>query len=294
MSERVNCYPLLVTHKYMFGKIKRNYYCLVAGLQDIELDTHKLLLKQEDLKDYLSYELHKDDFALVEKLYLPYDNKNLLNVLKKSEEPFNEKGKFSLELIEEQIKEPTILPEYMIKFIKAFKEKEPFFPEMSSENELTYLFYNEMLKDDNDFIRWWHELQMNLRNILTGLNCRRYSLNPEHHIIGNNEIAESIRKSHAKDFGLSNKLDYAEEIISIGRIEDIHERELAIDKFCWNRLDEHIFFEYFTIERILAFVLKTFMVERWLSIDKEQGREMFKKLIEDLQKSYDLPETFKK
>ncbi len=267
---------------------------MVAGLQDIELDTHKLLLKQEDLKDYLSYELHKDDFALVEKLYLPYDNQNLLNILNKTDEPFNEKGNFSQELIEEQIKEPSVLPEYMIKFIKAFKEKEPLYPEMSSENELTYLFYNEMLTDDNDFIRWWHELQMNVRNILTGLNCRRYSLNPEHHIIGNNEIADSIRKSHAKDFGLSNKLDYAEEVISIGRTEDIQERELAIDKFNWNRLDEHIFFEYFTIERVLAFVLKTFMVERWLSIDKEQGREMFKKLIEELQKSYDLPETFKK
>ncbi len=278
----------------MFGRIKRNYYCLVAGLQDIELDTHKLILGQQDLKDYLRHELHKNDYALVEKLFLPYDNINLLNILQKTEAPFNEKGNLSNEFLEEQIKEPSLLPDYMVKFINAFKEKEPVYPEISSENELTYLFYNEMLSDSNDFIRWWYELQMNIRNILTGLNCRKYNLNPEHHIIGDNEVAEAVRKSHARDFGLASKLDYAEDIINIGKTEDVQERELAIDKFLWNILDEHIFFDYFTVERILAFVLKTFMVERWLLLDKEQGREMFKKLIEELQKSYELPESFKK
>ncbi len=279
---------------FMFWKVRRNYYCLVAGLQDIELDTHKLLFKQQDLKDYLWHELHGEDYALVEKLFLPYDNRNLLNILQKTEEAFDEKGNFSLELLEDQIKEPSVIPGYMTIFINAFKEKEPVYPEMSSENELTYLFYNEMLGDENDFIRWWYELQMNIRNILTGLNCRKYSLNLEHHIIGDNEVAETIRKSHAKDFGLANKLDYAEEIIGVGRTEDMQERELAVDKFLWSSLDDHIFFEYFTIERVLAFVLKTYMVERWLSLDKEHGREMFKKLIEELEKSYELPETFKK
>ena len=267
---------------------------MVAGLQDIGLDTHKLLFKQEGLKDYLRDELHKDDYALVEKLFLPYDNKNVLNILQKTDEPFDEKGNFSLEFLEEQIKDPTALPKYMNSFIKAFKEKEPVFPEMSPENELTYLFYKEMLDDDNDFICWLYELRMNMRNILTAINCRKYSLNIEHHIIGDNEVADTLRKSHAKDFGLLNKLDYAEHVIGWGRLEDIQERELAIDKFLWEYLDENIFFEYFTIERILAFVLKTSIVERWLLLDKEQGREMFRKLIEELKKSYELPETFRK
>ncbi len=267
-------------------RVKRNYYCLVAGLQDIELDTQKLLFKHEDLKEYLRHEIHSDDFALVEKLYLPYDNSNLLNILLKDDKPFNEKGNFSLEIMEEQIKEPSFLPRYMVRFILAFKEKEPLYPELSPENELLTFFYDEMLGDDNQFIRWWYELIMNIRNILAGLNCKKYSLNPEHHIIGKNEVAQSIRKSHAKDLGLGNKLDYSEDILGIGRMDDLQERELAIDKFKWSYLDEFTFFEYFTIERVMAFVLKTYMVERWLSLDKEQGREMFKKLIEELQKSY--------
>ncbi len=278
----------------MFWKVKRNYYYLIAGLQDIELDTNKLFFDGKDLKDYLGDELHKDDFSLVEKLYLPYDNQNLLNIIQKKELPFNHKSNFSQEFIDEEIKEPNMLPQYMADFINAFKEKEPFYPEMSSENELTYLFYNEMLKDENDFIRWWFELEMNIRNILAGINCKKYSLNTEHHIIGSNEVAEAIRKSQTKDFGLSKKLDYAEEIFNLVKIEDVQEREAGIDNFKWKLLDDYIFFEYFSIERALAFVLKTLMVERWLSLDKDKGREMFKKLIEDLEKSYEIPETFKK
>lgn len=270
----------------MFGKVKRNYYCLVAGLQDIELDTHKLHFNQKDLKEYLKEEIHEDEYPLIEKLYLPHDNYNLINLLQKSDKPFNEKGNFSAEELETQIKDQSDLPSYMIRFIEAFTQKDPVYPELSPENELSTLFYEEMLSDDNEFTRWWYEMEMNIRNILAGLNCRKYSLNPEHHVIGDNDVANNIRKSHSKDFALGSLLDYTDKIIEIGRNDDIQNRELAFDKFKWDQLEEYTFFEYFTVERVMAFVLKTSMIERWISIDKEEGREMFKKLIEELKKSY--------
>jgi hypothetical protein len=131
--------------------VKRHYYYLVAGLQDITLDIHKLILDQEAFRETLKTELHKNDYKLVEKLFLPFDNANLLNLLQKNDKPFNEKGNFSRELLEENIKEPDSLPAYMNRFIVAFKNKEPIFTEKSPENELTTLFYDDVLQDRERF-----------------------------------------------------------------------------------------------------------------------------------------------
>lgn len=273
--------------------MKRNYHYLVAGLQDITLDIHKLVQDQLALKEELRNELHPRDYVLVEKLFLPFDNENLLNLLLKNDKEFNEKGNYSRERLEENIKEPSDLPEYMMRFIAAYKNKDPFYPDMSPENELTTMFYDEVIPDEkNEFLRDWLQFELNVNNILVALNARKYKVPYENQIIGTGETAEAVRKSHARDFGLGNEIDYMEELTAISRKEDVKEREMAIDDLKWKYLDEAIFFHYFTIERILAFLIKLGMIERWLSIDKDHSNELFKKLLQELQDSYELPETF--
>jgi hypothetical protein len=272
--------------------VKRHYYYLVAGLQDITLDIHKLILDQEAFRETLKTELHKNDYKLVEKLFLPFDNANLLNLLQKNDKPFNEKGNFSRELLEENIKEPDSLPAYMNRFIVAFKNKEPIFTEKSPENELTTLFYDDVLRTENDFLRNWFLFDLTVRNVLTAVTARKYKLDYENQIIGTGERSEAIKKSHSRDFGLGSEIDYLEDLVNMARTEDVQEREKAIDQFKWDYLDEETFFEYFTVERILAYVIKLGMVERWLAMDKDHGNELFKKLLKELQDSYQLPDSF--
>lgn len=274
--------------------MKRNYYYLVAGLQDLSLDIHKLSFNQLAFRNELKEHLHPNDYKLVMLLYLPYDNTNLLTLLTKSDKEFIEKGNFPREQLDENIKEPQDLPQYMMRFIAAFKAKEPVFPDMSPENELTTLFYDEVTKTvSNDFLNDWFQFELNVRNIMSALNARKYKVPYEHQIIGTGEVSDIIRKSHSRDFGLSNELDYMEELIAISAKEDMREREQAIDELKWRYLDEAVFFHYFTIEKILAFVIKLGMIERWLSIDKDHSNELFKKLLKELQASYELPESFK-
>jgi uncharacterized protein YlaN (UPF0358 family) len=272
--------------------VKRNYYCLVAGLQDITIDVHKLQFSQQAFRQELKVELHPDDYEQVEKLFLLHDNANLLNLLLKTGKPFDEKGNFSQEKLEENIKEPHDLPEYMNAFITAFKNKEPLMPDLSPENELTTLFFDQMLKLDNDFLRDWFAFELNLRNIIIALSARKHEIPYEYQIIGTGEISNIIRKSHARDFGLSAEIDFMEDLANIVRNDNVQEREKAIDELRWKYLDEVTFFEYFTIEKVLAFTIKLGMVERWLGIDKDHGNEMFKKLLKELQSSYQLPESF--
>ena len=272
--------------------MKRHYYYLVAGLQDITLDIHKLILDQLAFKNELKTGVHPDDYKLVETIFLPFDNSNLLNLLTKSDKPFIEKGNYDKETLEENIKEPFNLPGYMKRFIMAFKNKEPLFPDLSPENELTTLFYEHVLQEKNDFLREWFRFELNSRNIMSALIARKHNINYENQIIGTDETSDTIRRSHARDFGLGGELDYLEALIDISRHEDIQEKEKAMDTLRWEYLDEVTFFEYFTIEKILSYTIKLGLVERWLAIDKEHGQAMFRKLLEELQASYSLPDTF--
>lgn len=274
--------------------MKRNYYYLVAGLQDISIDVHKLNYDQIAFRDFLKEHLHKKDFSLVEDLFLPYDNDNLLNLLLNKQKPFDPRGNYSQQTLEENIKEPSgELPPYMTRFIKAFVNKEPVFTDMSPENELTTLFYDQMLSHDNGFLRKWYEFNLTLRNVVVAIGARKHEIPYEKQIIGTGEVSEAIRKSNARDFGLGTDIDFLEQVVTIMKQDEVQVREKALDQLKWDYLDEVTFFEYFTVERVLAFTIKLGIVERWLNIDVDHGREMFKTLMKELNASYELPESFK-
>jgi hypothetical protein len=273
--------------------VKRNYYCLVAGLQDITLDIHKLSMGQVEFRNELQTELHPQDYKLLQVLFFPFDNKNLLNIITKKEEEFDERGNFSRDLIEANIKELTgDLPEYMNRFITSFKDNEPVFPSMSPENQLTALFYEHALSLDDEFLMEWFRFNRDLNNLLTALVCRRYDIPYEYQVIGRDEISETIRKSHARDFSLTAEIPYMDDLLNIAKEDDIQQREKAVDQLRWNYLEDVTFFEYFTIDKILAFTLKLGMVERWLALDIDHGTQLFEELLQDLKSSYELPETF--
>jgi hypothetical protein len=269
-----------------------NYYCQVAGLQDIHLDAGKLTHDAVSLREGLKDELQIDDNQLITILFLPFDNANLLALLKKDEKELDPRGNFSRDTLENQIKFPDELPAYMSTFIFNFKQKHRVYSHLSLENELTALFYQEMLKSSNPLIREYFELDLNTRNLYAALNCRKFKLDPESEIIPANELAEKFQFSTARDFGLQNEFPYLEELINYFNIPDSLEREKSIDLFRWKFLDEHTFFNYFTIEKIISHIIKLQMVERWMSLDPTTGKELFSRLVDGLKDGFAMPVGF--
>ena len=60
--------------------IKREYYCLIAGLPDLFFDENKTTVASNVFREELQHQLSPSDYKLVEYLFLPFDNLNLLNV----------------------------------------------------------------------------------------------------------------------------------------------------------------------------------------------------------------------
>ena len=272
--------------------LKRNYYYLIAGFPDILVDQKKLPYPLIELKQELKYHLHPDDYKLVEYLFLQYDNTNFLNILLKKEAEFNPLGNYSEDFFIDEIKEPENLPGYMLKFLEAYREENPLYPKLSLENQLTWLYFDFMLDQKNPFLRDIFSTIRNVKNIFAVYNAREFGFDIENHMIGDYELTEAAKKTTAKDFGLANELSHIDEIIGIHENKDILEQEISIDLLKWKYLNNLNTFNYFTIERILAYVIEFMIVERWLNLDAEKSTQIFKKMLGELENSIQFSKDF--
>jgi hypothetical protein len=272
---------------------KRNYYYLVAGLPDLLPDEGKLRDGFADLRADIMSNLHPDDEKILKILFLKFDNKNLLNLLTKNNKPFDPQGNFSLDFLETEIKEPEKILPYLRNFIINFKSENPSYPESGWENELENYFYGYLLSVKNRFLREWFALELNIGNIITALNCRQHNLPCEHELIGNNFVVSAILRSNARDFGLTQDYPEIEFLLNTWENNNMLEREKTIDLMKWQWIDDQTFFHYFTIEKILGFMLQLSIVERWMSLNSKEGEKMVSELLQKLVKSYELPDDFK-
>ncbi|MGC8866309.1 MAG: DUF2764 family protein [Bacteroidales bacterium] len=272
----------------------RNYYYLVAGLPDLVMEQSKVKSTLQELKTELAHYLHPADFRLVEQLFWPIDHRNVYHLLLKTGEAYQPGGRFSVDELEEEIKNPSRLPSYVATFIKAHKNNEPIWPQLSWEDQLTALYINEMERSSNKFMQHWFTFEKNLRNVLAALTARKFKLDASHFIIGDDEVSRAIARSQSRDFGIHDLFPQVERIIQIFETTQLAEREKSLDVLRWNYLDELNTFHYFTIEVILAFIIKLQIVQRWMALDPKAGMEIFRRLLKDLENSYEFPKEFKK
>ncbi|MDR2066136.1 MAG: DUF2764 domain-containing protein [Prevotellaceae bacterium] len=280
--------------------MKREYPCLISSLPELIIDFDVKKFDFTALRSEVEESIHPDDYELIKVLFYPYDNQNLINTLLQKNLPFYRKGNFDRNSLNEKIKNRYGLPKYMNDFIEIFEnDKNEDYPdeilklyERNRENLLQTLFYNEILKLKNAFIRQWFAFDRDLRNIQTAIIARRLQIDAADFFVGQN--AETFAKSSAADFGLGSEIDWIHKIVQIAEITDACERERKIDMFKWEKIDEISVYSYFDVNAVLAFMQKADIVERWLSLDRQTGKEMFKKLIDDLMKTCDTQKVFNK
>ncbi len=277
----------------------RNYYCLVAGLPDLIMEDRKLAISSILFRELLQEDIHPQDYTLVSLFFLPYDHNNVLSRLYDEEPAYDNHGNFTAEEVEEitdkksfEVAENLTMPAYIIDFLDDYFLDEEKPSRVNAERKLTSNYYEYLLQSGNQFMNDYVRYELNLRNVLTALNGRKYDMDISADIIGEGDIEYALKRSRARDFGLANDIDNLESIIHLHEIPNLLDRELKLDLMRWQSLDEATFFNYFSIEKVLAFIVKVFIVERWISLDEEKGKELFKRLITDLENSYEFPEEF--
>lgn len=275
------------------------YYYLIAGLPNISMDDSKIPFSVDEFREELSGVLTDKDKKLLDLFFLKQDNQNLLNLLQNPEKKRDPRGRFTdsdfkevVTALREEEKVPIKgMPDYMVTFIQSYlaeEDKEATKDKsISWEDRLAGLYYDYAMKNSNRFIADWYELNLNINNVLTAITARKYDLDKSLYIVGDNEIAQVLRSSNARDFGLGDSVDYLPELQRIAEETDLLSREKKLDQLKWHWLDDETFFKTFDIESVFAYMLKLEMIERWTSLDRAAGEKTFRELIGGMKKGSD-------
>ena len=178
------------------------------------------------------------------------------------------------------------MPPYFKEFFKLYLEAQgkENKQEIPWEDRLAALYYAYAMKNANKFVSDWFCLNLNINNMLTAITCRKHGFDKAGYIVGDNEVAQALRTSNARDFGLGDTVDYLPDLWRIAEETDLMVREKKVDLLKWEWLEEHTFFKPFDIESVFAYLLKLEMIERWVMLDKATGEKTFREIVGAMKK----------
>jgi hypothetical protein len=278
-----------------------NYYCLIAGLPEIDFSDSHPGYSMDELVEQLHESLTPWDARLMASFFfLQRDCKNLVGYLKDPEAELKYQGAYTKEQYKDLVKSAEEMnfnvhryPSFLSIFAREWsfnKDKKGYFP----EDEILYLFYKYAIDNcSNKFVREWYQMNMDINNILTAILARKYGWNIADYIKGEGEVQEKLREENTPDFGLSREMDYMKELIQIADQDDPVKKEKMIDALKWLWLDDNTFFEPFGIESVFAYMCKLEMQYRWANLDVEKGKESFEQIIENLRGEARVPDAYK-
>ena len=280
--------------------MSKYYYYLVAGLPELTLEDSKLSYTVADFKAELYPDLSDEDRRLIDLFYLKFDNANVLKLLKDKDAAIDSRGNYSAEELAEFISSlkdgdevaDAVFPSYLSTFISEYFNT-PAEDDFLHEDRLAALYYAYAMKCRNKFVSSWFAFNLTMNNVLVALTARKFKMDIAPLIVGDTEVCEALRTSGARDFGLTGEVDFLDQLVKISETEELVEREKKIDQLRWNWMEEATFFNYFTVERLFVFLLQLETIERWISLDKEKGNQLFRSIIATLKDEVQIPAEFR-
>ena len=149
------------------------------------------------------------------------------------------------------------------------------------EENLNPDFYAKALVHDDVFIREYFRFDLNIRNAKVKYLNKALGRPADKDTLSFGEDTDQ-RVLDAVEAEFEEAADL-ETILNSG---DILSRERGIDDLMWEKIGNLTTFNYFDMDTILGFVTKLNIVARWYRLDEQTGREMFKKLVDEVRGTF--------
>lgn len=283
------------------------YYTLGASLPTLKSDDYKSLGYSSasfvrELKDQAS----SADRKLIDLLLLRGDNKVLLSALEQRPNPIPDTPLAigeeriralvtTLREVDREAKEVVIgeerislkeYPEYMVDFVREYlHDRETDRPaEYFYEDILANEYYRYAQKRGNKFVRTWLALERNISLVLAAITAKRFNLDARKIIMGESELVELLRSGQWREISFLEESEVVDRVMKISEEEHLAVREHKIDDFKWSFLDNLTFADTFSIDTMLAYILRLQILERWSVLDKEKGEAVFRDIVDHLNK----------
>lgn len=237
---------------------------------DIDFEEFDRLLKEN---------LTKDDYeqSLIYRHY--HDILNIRAFLKGEElDPY---GTLDFNTLEEAITERDGLPSYILHYLNTYESKEDrlhHFPELIAE------YYRRAIDEAKGFLKNYLIFERELRFVMVGFRAKQMgrdvALELQYEDPEDEVPAQILAQKDTKTYVPPPKYEDMREIFEQNYHSPMSLYQ-AITEYKFNKIDEMIGLDVFSLDKIIGYMIQLILVESALKLDKKKGLEIVDKIVKE-------------
>ncbi len=258
--------------------MKTNYYFLASLLPDLQIG-YPPDLNFSILDQLMKNNLTKHDYALTLVFRRYYDILNIRSFW--LEEELDSRGFYNEVDLEESLVTRLGLPEYVYSFMEKYDHKESrlkHFPALITD------YFKEESEAAEGFLKKYLIFERELRIVLTGFRAKQLNRDvvselqyedPQDEI-----VAQVIAQKDSKTYEPPGRYEDTKALFELHYKEPL-EIYQALCEYRFQKIDQMLEIELFSIDRVLAYLAQLIIVEKWLKLDRKKGLEVIDTIVKE-------------
>lgn len=186
-----------------------------------------------------------------------------------------QKGNLDANELQEALLVQAGLPDYVFRFLDQFDTPQDRLKHFSS---LVAAFFQEEIPKQTGFLKDWLILERNMRLVLIALRAKKMGRplleEMQHEDAHDPLVAEILAQKDAAAYSFGE----------IGAIYEEHQDDplklhQALLEYRFNKAQEMINLQVFTIDKILSYLVQLFLVEKWNKLNEKEGQKIMNTIL---------------
>lgn len=254
------------------------YYFLATALPSIQIGAPPEITFSE-FDTLIRENLTKEDRYQFYLLRGYYDLMNIRAFWKKK--PFESFGTLDEKELEEALLEGAKLPGFVDRFLDQYKdtkERLSHFPQLVNE------YFVEAATEAKGFAKEYLDFERELRLVLVALRAKQVKRDLLKELQFEDPydelVAHILAQKDAPEYEPPHKYQAVKQIFQDYKEEPL-ELHKALVRYRYEKVQNMVGVQMFSLDRILAYMIRLIMVIKWLTLDAEKGIHMVDQMIKE-------------
>ncbi len=263
----------------------REYFFLASLLPELEIG-HVPSLGYEELKELLRINLSSDDLDKTKEFLRQIDFENIRAFWAK--EPFDPRGNISYDELEQALidyswPDDEAFPYFFTDFLQKYKSNED---RLANFQLLLSQFYDYQMEHQEGFLKYYFEFQKKWRLVILGYRAKVLEKDVakelQYEDVTEPFVAEILAQKDAKVYEPPFEYKDLKPVFEAHK-ENPLELHKALYEYQFNHMIEIWGGDLFTIDRMLNYMARLIIVERWNELDIQKGIELINQIERNVQ-----------
>lgn len=255
-----------------------DHYFFGAALPPIQIG-EPVELPFEEFQFLLATNLNQFDYSRVAALRLFYDIQNIRYLWMGEElDPY---GNFSQEELEDAILTGIGIPEYINEFVEKYDEKEE---RLRNFPALISAYFQNEIPSVSGFLHYYLIFEHEWRLVLTALRAkdlnRDIMVELQFEDPGNELVSQIIAQKDSKTYEPPSRYEKIKGLYETYRDKPVDLYQ-SLAEYRFNEVEEKLIVDFFSIERIIGYLVQLIIAEKWIQLDKQKGLEIFESIVKE-------------